>query len=63
MKNSAERIIDQSTIPPKYPEIPPRITASIKDIAVATKPIVKEMREPYTILEKRSLPRLSAPKR
>jgi hypothetical protein len=46
IKNSDVLIIDQSVRPPKYPESPPARAASKSEMAVATKPIVRDTREP-----------------
>ena len=57
IKNSAMRIMVQSVVPPKYPEMPPKRTASKNEMSVATKPIVSEILLPYTIRLNKSLPR------
>ena len=46
IKNSLNRITSQSVFPPKKPARPPNIMARTRDTALATKPMVREIRLP-----------------
>jgi len=50
-----------SYLPPKYPAVKPKATPSIKLNRIAEKPTIKEIREPYNIVDSISLPCPSVP--
>tara|TARA_E500000331_G_C16848916_1_gene536874 strand:- start:72 stop:461 length:390 start_codon:yes stop_codon:yes gene_type:complete len=50
-----------SNFPPKYPAVKPKVTPSIKLNIIAEKPTIKEIREPYSIVDNISLPCPSVP--
>ena len=56
------RWITSSTVPPKYPETPPKVTPRMKVRNTATRPIESEMRAPAHVRENRSRDRRSEPK-
>tara|TARA_B100001142_G_scaffold100292_1_gene102330 strand:- start:82 stop:471 length:390 start_codon:yes stop_codon:yes gene_type:complete len=52
-----------SYLPPKYPAVNPKATPSIKLNIIAEKPTIREIREPYNIVDNISLPCPSVPNR
>src|SRR5512140_688661 len=59
---SAMRISTASTTPPKYPAMRPRATPSTAAKSIEQKPTASERREPYSIADSMSRPRLSVPR-
>ena len=63
MMTSQNRIMDQSVIPPIYPEIPPMSIPPRRAVIMLTKPMVRDILAPQIMRDSMSRPSRSAPSR